>query len=359
MDGTALVFCEGAFGRAQGKTANGLVRFGSRYDILGVIDSENAGRDAGDVIAGVRKRIPVFSGLHQAMEGLARRPDYLVIGLNPPDGRFPPAHRKVIRDAIKAGISVDSALKPYLTDDPEFPGLSMQSAANLRAVGYPKPVSTLRSYTGALGEVGAARIAVVGTHSVVGKRTTTVRLTEALQASGVRTEMIGTGETSWFQGVRWTVILDSIVHKYIAGELEGTIVDAWREDRPDVLVLEGQGSVMNPANPSGLELLTTARPRAIVMQHAPTHASNAGEDRFGMLTLERHIRAAELLSDAPVVAITLSPENSEREYFADAAEAFRSRFGLLVTDVLADGTAALCETVADVIGRAAQAGMSN
>ena len=133
MDGTALIYCEGAFGRPEGKTANGLVRFGRRYDILGVIDSEHSGRLAGDIISGVAKAIPVFSSLHQGIEALRRRPDYLVIGFNPPDGRMPPQHRKVIRDALKNGISVDSALKPYIVDDAEFPGLTMQSSAKIRA----------------------------------------------------------------------------------------------------------------------------------------------------------------------------------------------------------------------------------
>lgn len=350
MDGTALIFCEGAFGLPDGKSANGLVRFGSRYDILGVIDSEHTGRLAGDIITGVTKPIPVFASLHQAVEALRGRPDYLVVGLNPRDGRMPPQHRKVIREALRSGISVDSALKPYLVDDAEFPGLTMLSSAKIRSVGYPKPLAQLRSYTGEIADVTAARIAVVGTHSVVGKRTTTVRLTEALQADGVPTVMIGTGETSWFQGVPWTVILDSIVHKYVAGELERVIVDAWRESRAEIMVLEGQGSVLNPANPSGLELLTTAQPKAIVMQHAPTHSSLEADDRFGLQTLERHIRAAELLAGAPVVAITLNPEGSSMEHFAEALEAFRTRFGLLVTDVIADGARALLGVVRESIG---------
>lgn len=345
MDGTALIFSEAAFGRPEGKSANGLVRFGTRYDILGVIDSQQSGRLAGDVIGGVKKAIPIFASLRQALDALSDRPDYLVIGLNPSDGRLPPQYRKVIRDALRSGISVDSALKPYLIDDAEFPGLTMQSSARIRSVGYPKPISQLRLYSGEIEGVEAARIAVVGTHSVVGKRTTTVRLTEALQSAGVATVMIGTGETSWFQGVPWTVILDSIVHKYVAGELEGEIVDAWRATQPKAMVLEGQGSVLNPSSPSGLELLTTARPCAVVMQHAPTHASLDGSDRYGLRTLERHISAAELLSGSPVVAITLNPEGSSPEYFAEAAEAIRSRFDLLVTDVLADGVAGLAETV--------------
>ena len=355
MDGTALIFCEGAFGRPDGKTANGLVRFGSRYDILGVIDSDHSGCLAGDVISGVTRAIPVFASLHQAIEALRRRPDYLVVGLNPSDGRMPPQHRKVIRDALKSGISVDSALKPYLVDDPEFPGLTMQSSAKIRAIGYPKPLAQLRSYNGEIGDVGASRVAVVGTHSVVGKRTTAVRLTESLVADGVRTVMIGTGETSWFQGIPWTVILDSIVHKYVAGELEGVIVEAWKNSQAEIMVLEGQGSVLNPANPSGLELLTTAGPSAVVMQHAPTHPSLDSGDRYGARTLERHIRTAELLSGAPVVAITLNPEGSSTQYFAEALDAFRTQFGLLVTDVIADGTTALTSTVREAVRKSVTA----
>ena len=44
---TAVVYCEANFGRTDGKTANGLVRHSERYEILSVIDSTCAGRDAG------------------------------------------------------------------------------------------------------------------------------------------------------------------------------------------------------------------------------------------------------------------------------------------------------------------------
>lgn len=347
MDGTALVFCEGAFGQPEGKTANGLVRFGDRYDILGVVDSTTAGKDAGDILPDITRPIPIFDTLASAIEALDLKPDYLVVGLNPPDGKMPPKYRKVIREALKLGISVDSALRPYLQDDAEFPGLAMMTSSTLRSVGYPKPIDQLRPYTGEIETVEALRVAVVGTHSVVGKRTTTVRLTEALNAMGIATEMIGTGETSWFQGVRSTVILDSIVRRYLAGEMEATIVEAWRRYSPQVIVLEGQGSVMNPANPSGLNLLTTARPDAIVMQHAPVHVSLAESDRFGLATLQRHMQIAELLSGSPVVAITLSHEGSQPDQFCEAKEMIRKSFGLLVTDVLEDGTAALASTIAE------------
>ena len=52
IDGTALVYCEGAYNTPNGKTAHGLVRFTERYKVLGVIDTRYAGQDAGEVLDG-------------------------------------------------------------------------------------------------------------------------------------------------------------------------------------------------------------------------------------------------------------------------------------------------------------------
>ena len=57
--------------------------------------------------------------------------------------------------------------------------------------------------------------------------------------------------------------------------------------------------------PAGVELLTTARPRVVVVQHAPGRARLDDEDRFGLRLLERHLRAVELLSRARVVAVAV------------------------------------------------------
>ncbi|MGS0525842.1 hypothetical protein ACU8V7_12260 [Zobellia nedashkovskayae] len=61
IDGKALVYCDGAFNTPNGKTAHGLVRFTERYDIVGVIDANYAGRDAGEVLDGKPSGIPVFA----------------------------------------------------------------------------------------------------------------------------------------------------------------------------------------------------------------------------------------------------------------------------------------------------------
>jgi uncharacterized NAD-dependent epimerase/dehydratase family protein len=59
----AVVFCEGAFQSTNGKTAHGLVRFSRRYNIVCVIDSGLTGRDAGEVLDGKNRNIPVVASV--------------------------------------------------------------------------------------------------------------------------------------------------------------------------------------------------------------------------------------------------------------------------------------------------------
>lgn len=344
MDGTALVFCEGAFGRWEGKIANALVRYGTRYRLLGVLDSRWAGRDAGDVVEGASRRIPVFSDLAQALRTLDCRPDFLVMGLSSDSGRMRPEFRAVVKDALRRGISVDSAMRPYLREDAEFPGLAQGAGARLRSIGYPPSIAELREATGRLRNLPVFRVAVVGTCAASGIVTTSFVLTEALRSAGRSAELLGTGETSWFQGAPYTLILDSIPARFVPGELEAVAVQAVEERSPEVLVIEGQGSVVNPDNISGLAVLTAAAPGALVLQHAPIHCASAS-DAHGLRAVERHLRLYELLTDCPVVAITISHEGLSPEEAESATEACRSEFGLPVTDVLAEPPSRLAELV--------------
>ena len=153
MDGTALVYCEGAFGTPVGKTANGLVRYTARYQILGVIDSTQAGKDAGTVLDGTPVGIPVFGSLAAAIAGLTTRPDYLVIGLAPDGGQLPGEARATVREAIQAGLRIDSGLHQFLGDDPEFAALARESGVTIRDVRRPPSRDQLHFFTGKIDEV--------------------------------------------------------------------------------------------------------------------------------------------------------------------------------------------------------------
>ena len=336
-DGTAVVLCEGAFASSDGKTAHGLVRHTERYRVLAVIDSRCAGRDAGEMLDDRPCGIPIAGDLAAAVAAGGRRPDYLVVGVATHGGRLPAACRPAIREALAQGIHVDSGLHELLGDDPEFADLARRTGARIRDVRRTPAPGSMHAFTGEIREVGAVRVAVLGTDSGVGKRTTAVLIVRELNRSGARAVLVGTGQTSWMQGARYGLVLDSLVNDFVAGEIEHQVVRAWREERPDAIVIEGQGCLTHPAYPGGFEILAAARPDAIVVQHAPARRFYDGFPDFPLAGIDKEKALLEALSARPVVAVTLNREGLSAEEVRAHARAFRERLGVPSCEPLRDG----------------------
>ena len=96
---TAVVYCEGNLGAIDGKTANGLVRHSEMYTIVAVIDSENAGLDAGAVLDGEPNGIPVCKDLATVLARSARAPDAFIYGMAPATGMLSLRERALLPSA--------------------------------------------------------------------------------------------------------------------------------------------------------------------------------------------------------------------------------------------------------------------
>ena len=342
----AVVYCEGAYNTTNGKTAHGLVRFCRRYDILAVIDSTLRGRDAGVVLDGIDRDIPLVKSVEDAFEmALGRNTEltHFVVGLAPDGGRLEPNVRGDIMVAIEFGLNVDCGLHDFLTDDPEITSLAADCGVEIRDVRKPPERSQLHFFTGEIEEVAALKIAVLGTDSAVGKRTTAWKLVEGFEAAGFKSELIGTGQTAWLQGARYGVVMDSLVNDFVAGEIEHAVVRAWREQKPDVIVIEGQGSLLNPAYPGGMEILAAARPDAIVLQHAPERREYDGFPGYRIQPLAKQIEALQAVCDADVAAITINHEGMSKYSIPYVCESFERAFGIPAIDVLIDGAGGLVD----------------
>jgi uncharacterized NAD-dependent epimerase/dehydratase family protein len=255
------------------------------------------------------------------------------------------ALRGAIREAITAGLSVDAGLHDFIGSDPEFAALAREKGVELRDVRRTPARDALHAFTGKIEEVGSLRVAVLGTDSAIGKRTTAWALVEGLETAGMGAEMIGTGQTAWLQGARYCIMLDSLVNDFIAGELEHAVWRAWTETRPQVVVVEGQGSLMNPAYPGGFEILAAARPHCVVLQHAPARDVYDGFPDFALHPLPVQIQAIELISGRPVVAVTLNHENMTPSETRLAAQRIEAETGLPTMDVLLEGGERLVEVI--------------
>ncbi|MEP6725615.1 MAG: DUF1611 domain-containing protein, partial [Bacteroidota bacterium] len=63
----AIIITNGLLATDDAKTAHGLIRESNRYEIAGIVDHAHAGKDAGEVLDGKRRNIPVFGTVQDAM----------------------------------------------------------------------------------------------------------------------------------------------------------------------------------------------------------------------------------------------------------------------------------------------------
>ncbi len=343
----AAILTGGLYATSNAKTAHGLVRGPSRFELLGLIDSASAGRDAGEVLDGEHRGLPVHATLAELLER-GPRPEWLVIGVATSGGVLPDELRAIVHDALERGIGVVNGLHELVGDDPQFAAAARRSGARIVDLRRPKPRRELHFWSGAIAQVRAPRVAVLGTDCALGKRTTAQLLVAACAARGLRAEMIYTGQTGWLQGARFGFVLDSTPNDFVSGELEHAIVSCDRELAPDVIFLEGQSALRNPSGPCGAELLLSGGARAVVLQHAPGREFFDDQEHLGQrippLASELQLIA---MYGARVLALTLNHEHlapSERE---PARERVRRESGLRAIYPLLEGVEPLVELLTD------------
>ncbi|HWK90533.1 MAG TPA: DUF1611 domain-containing protein, partial [Longimicrobium sp.] len=262
-----LVVAEGKFGPLSSKTANSAIRFVPER-VLGVLDSQQAGRTVEDVL-GFGGALPVVGTLE---EGLRLGPTALLIGIAPQGGGLPPEWRPMLRQAIAAGLHLVSGLHVHLGDDPELAALAREHGVRIHDLR--KPPADLPVSTGAARLVDAFTVLTVGTDCNIGKMTAGLRIRDALRERGTRVGFAATGQTGiLIEG--WGIAVDAVVADFIGGAAERLVLEAARDN--DVVLVEGQGSLVHPGY-SGvtLGLLHGSLPDAMVICHQPSRACPYG-----------------------------------------------------------------------------------
>jgi len=342
---TAIVYCEGNFAKIDGKTANGLVRHSEAYRILSVIDSTHIGQDSGVVLDEAVNQIPIFGQLDAAVTHEVKIPDTLIYGMAPSTGRLSPADRSVVLAAIGRGMNIVSGLHEYLSDDPEISDAASAQNVTIRDIRKPKRSKDMRLFDGSIKSVQALRIAILGTDCAIGKRTTATVLARALNAKGIKTVLVGTGQTGLMQGAKYGIAMDAVPPQFCCGELEGAIVAASAAEQPDVILIEGQGALSHPAFCTSAFILRGSQPDAVILQHAPKRVHRCDFPDMPMPTPESEIALIEAFADTKVIGVTLNHEGMSEADVTDTITAQSHKLGLPVTDALSRPAAHLLAMV--------------
>jgi len=346
---TALVLCEGAFNKPPGKTAAGLVRHSLRFKIVGIVDSSQAGKDAGEVLDGVKKGIPIFASMKDAFSKLDKKPDVLIIGVATVGGMLPKHFRPMIKDAIRNGIDVISGLHEWLAQDRELAKLARQHKVKITDIRKEPPLEKMHHYRNLASKMKAVRIPILGTDAASGKRTTAIILTKELNDRGIKTSFVATGQTGLLQGSRFGIPLDAIRGDYVVGELENVIDKAYRAEHPKVIVIEGQGALSHQAYVTGSRTIVSASaPNAVVLQHAPARkwrSYHTDELHLPNSTIEREMELIKVYAGCDVIGITINHTDMTRKEVERKIAEYESKYKVPACDALVDGTGKIADAI--------------
>jgi len=310
-----------------------------------VIDALNAHQNIG-----LHLLVELDVDLEGALQTSHQRFDFCVVGVATSGGRLTPGLRALMLQAIDAGMSVVNGLHEFLADDAGLAAAAERKGVTIRDVRRTARRTDLHFWDGSILTVGAPRIAVLGTDCALGKRTTARFLLEACRAAGIRTELVFTGQTGWMQGAPFGFIFDSVPNDFVSGELEHAIVSCWESARPDLILLEGQSALRNPAGPAGSEFILSGRAKGVILQHAPgrTHYEDLEEFDLRIPPVSDEIALIHTLG-ARTLAVTLNGEGMRPEALRAEQQRLRWGLGIPVVRPLEEGVEALVPVIREFI----------
>ncbi len=334
---TALVYCENQFGLVDGKTASGLVRHSETYTVVGIIDSSLAGKDAGEELGEEKNGIPIFANLKDALSKLSKVPDCYIYGKAPLEAFISMLERKLILEAMANGMDIINGLHQFFSEDREFVLMAARNAVHIKDIRKPPQLKDLHVFTGKRSEVTAPVVAVLGTDCACGKRTTAVKLNNALKRLGINSVLVATGQSGLMQGAMYGVAIDALVSQFVAGEIENAVIQASNNENPDIILVEGQSAVSHPAFMGSVGILKGSNPDAVILQHSPARKSRCDFPNLKMPSVESEIKLIEAISQAKVLAIALSHEDLSDSEILTIIAKYEKQYQLATTDVLSHG----------------------
>lgn len=333
-----VVLAHDKFDPRGAKTANSVLKYArdgwSGDEVVAVIDRSKAGRDAGEFVGEHGRGVPIVAS---ARDALRFSPDSLVIGIAPPGGALPADWRDDIEVALQNGVRVVSGLHTAIAPDPAF-AKWRHLVHELRHQHPPQRITTGEGIG-----VDALVVTAVGTDCNSGKMTASIELAREARKRGWKAAFVATGQTGIMVGCDAGAPLDALVSDFVAGAMEECILDAAKSS-PDVIFVEGQGSLMHPAY-SGVtaSLLHGSFPDVLLMCDEPRREflTLPSPTKFVKLppARERDLAEAHVAhqTGARVGAVALMTRGLDEDAYRAEVETAEKEMGVPADDVFRGG----------------------
>jgi len=331
---------EGALGERPGKMGYGVLRY-SPNPIACVIDSRFVGQDAYDLCKIHRegRRAPIVGTVTEA---LGRGAEVFLLGIAPGGGSIPQEWFPTIDEAIRRGLSVVNGLHDRLS--PKYPNLGPgQFVWDIRI----EPEG-LEVGTAAARELANRRVLMVGTDMAVGKMTAGLEIDREARERGIRSGFVATGQI----GITITgrgVPLDAIRLDFASGAIEREVIS---HGDAELIVVEGQGSLIHPASSATLPLIRGSCPTHFVLCHRAGMESLIRVPWVRVPSLRALARLFEDVAEAAgtyarpkCCAIALDTSSLDSEGAERAKADLETELGLPVADPIRDGPSRLLDAI--------------
>lgn len=243
------LYMEGSVQGDAGKMGFGILRY-SPNPVACVIDTITAGKDVQEVTDSPRSA-PIVATVQEAK---ALGADVFVLGIAPPGGLIPLDWYAAIDEAWASGMSLINGLHEPLSERyQERPG---QWIWDIR-----KEPPGLKPASGECIHLTNKRTLMIGTDMAVGKMTAGLEIWKSARNVGIDAEFVATGQI----GITLTgkgVPLDAVRVDFAGGCIEREVMALARHE---LVVVEGQGSLIHPGSTANLPLLRGTVPTHLVL----------------------------------------------------------------------------------------------
>ena len=179
--------------------------------------------------------------------------------------------------------------------------------------------------------------------------TAALELNRAAREQGLRSKFIATGQTGMMIAGDG-VALDGVRVDYAAGAIEQQVM--LFGPHHDVLFIEGQGSLLNPASTATLPLIRGSQPTHLILVHKAhmTHLKRYPQVKIPPLSEvvklnEAVAYAGGAFERARVTGIALNAWGLDDRAVAEEIRAIENETGLLCCDVIRSGGKTLLATI--------------
>ena len=326
-------------------------------EVVALIDSTQPPGTTAGALLGVGGNTPIVASVDEAANLLGGAKGHLIVGVATPGGTLPEPMFAAIADAVTRGWDITSGLHRFLRDDPTLTAAAKASGSTITDLRYnaERHVAEGRGF-----REGCLRLHTVGQDCSCGKMVASVELTRGLQQRGHDAKFVPTGQTGLLiapaPGINGNLnvtederadpmaggcAIDAVVGDFLNGAAERLVT---RNQHHDILVIEGQASLVHPSYSSvTYGLLHGTRPHGLILCYEPGRPHMLGRPHLPLTDLDTIRRLYDHVSnlEQPCKFIGVAMSSRLLKEDDDAVETERDRVGELlnlpVCDVYRDG----------------------